>query len=1676
MSIFFKFVVESGEPQSVKCGGMDMSLADLKLAIKDQRRFKNVTDFDLQVENGQTKYVYTDETELIPKNTTVMVKRMPMPRGEKKTWRAEKPSGGVGHGSAPGLSGGDLLSSQVVTSTSEEGRMEAVLAASGVEYGKDSWEKIYRPRAPRPLAGEAVKAERRYAYGIPSNMLVTAKEGDNAAKVDRFGSLKLTAVEQEGYSNEKVESHTWLEEEDEGKVVAPPKEEVVIPKDLQCPFCSELLEAAILLPCCVAAACDECARNSLIESDHSCQLCQEKDVSPNDLIPNPLLRKKVLGFRNKAAGREDAGKPARLTPVPQLLTGNSVLPAEIMLQRQREMEEEKRLEEKRLVEAVLANINTMDSEASPDNLPVSDTPGEGVESATVKEASAQDNSNTPEEEVAARPVSSIEKSRPSSPHQDQDPTSPPSERTSSPQTKSSPPQESQSVSREPSESREVRSSSPQRRSSPSIPGPSETSQPSSPRPESTPPPSTAPPAPDSTASPAPPDTSSQPGQEEAYSIQSMSAPVPGQTIQTTYNNSYNTYYPGGYYPPSDYSLPPPGYPHYYPPTQQYDYDYGKGKTFSYDERSEDDRWRRDRDRYRDRDRDRDRYKDRPGYSNYMRAHGLDDRRRGRNRSRSSERDRHRDRHRSRDRDRHRDRRERSERSSRTRSKERKMSRDSKSPPGSPKSDKRREKSKSRSKKERDSQEKDTEEGSGVEYKSSGEGEHSKEAQLEKKEEARKKLKDLISKNRDRAKDVTKKKEKELKASDSDKDVDLRAMLQQRKRKGEERGREAEKERAREKREREKESDGDWHCGDQECRFINFKKNNICKQCGKPPPIEPVFWDIPPPDIPEKERRKSTSRSSDRRRKSSPDERRSPSGGRRRGRDKSQDSSSSGKDDYKDFEATIKEDPGLLKGDLLNFSCPDTSLDYSPSSLANIKVSSPADLLSTTSRSHSGGGEDETRSRHSSRTSGSRPGSRSQVTSFLDDIGDSFEDESTKVQSKVERSRTNSPFSSKEEDFKKPLDFEEKGETEDAFEKKVKMYTNDSDGDGEAVPKEGDTLSLEDLSSSNTKLEDISSQDLSSSQDDSMTSQNDSKPESQLDKSIKTESEADPKYAWMDRSRTSEEFELSLEINDKDFLETVKKEYRSSSPSWANQKFKFPVKKEKSEKKIDERVEEKIDVEDDKNIERSVSVRKRMQDEIKKEKDEKAEKVDIKEEKVEAKKVEEPNTNTQDSLELLKMKGESLRRKERQYRSSKDDLNTSNDGEGSKEERKREHRSGSKTHEKEDERDRRRRDERQRERDKKERERNERIREEDEERRRRRKIEEERRKMEDIRRQEEEKRREKKRIEDREREEREKRKADEEKRKRAEEESRRKREKLEEEKRRLDEERREIERKRELDRKREEKITLERRIRENRKRSRSKSPGEQSVKVRKEKQLAVGDLRARLEDKKKVSKTQEKKSKPKSKKKKKKESSSSSSSDSSSSSSTSESEDSDNPAEKILKDKKLLKKILELATSGKKKKKTKKKKKASQPSPEKLGTRRVIMAGRDILTMQLSQDDSESKQKREEVKKRSSRSPVKKRTRPSGGGEGVSKKVRGGSASNSDQETIQINIRNSPALERMNKNKAGDTSDDEQVDKILKNRPRRSPSPSPTKSESGDSDKDAELEEGEIESEEEKAVQ
>merc|ERR1711962_799588 len=457
-------------------------------------------------------------------------------------------------------------------------------------------------------------------------------------------------------------------------------------------------------------------------------------------------------------------------------------------------------------------------------------------------------------------------------------------------------------------------------------------------------------------------------------------------------------------------------------------------------------------------------------------------------------------------------------------------------------------------------------------------------------------------------------------------------------------------------------------------------------------------------------------------------------------------------------------------------------------------------------------------------------------------------------------------------------------------------------------------------------------------------------------------DTDPKYMWKDRSRTSEEFELSLEINDSDFVDTVKQEYRSSSPSWANQKFRFPVIKDKgglneestessaeeAEKEVFSNTVNVTPAEFDKDAERTISVRRRMQDEIKKEDAIKLEKVDLaKSKKIVTKR---DSSDQESSTEMpVKIKGDSATRKDRQYRrGSQDELEN---------EERRDRSASSETERRKEEK--RFRDERQRERDRKDREKNNRMREEEEERKRRLKLE-------DLR-LEDEKRMRKKREDDKERELIKERKkmeerklADEEsrRRKREEEDLLRRQDKLNEEKRKLDAEKKEIERKRaEDDRRTKEKFFAEK---EASKRSRSRSDVEGGPSKKK---FTGGDLRSQLNKKKEKTIITKKKTK----KKKKKESSSESSSDSSSSSSDSDDSDSDVNAKLILGNPKLLKRILEAVTKTSKKKKIKKKKKKVTKSPkgEKVvpEQRRVVMAKEGgAITMQL---DNQSQAEDEE---------------------------------------------------------------------------------------------------------------
>lgn len=85
MSVHYKFK-SSLEYDTVTFDGLHISVGDLKKSILQQKKIGRSADFDLQVTNAQTKEVYEKDDDLIPKNTSVIVCRVPVASTSKKTW------------------------------------------------------------------------------------------------------------------------------------------------------------------------------------------------------------------------------------------------------------------------------------------------------------------------------------------------------------------------------------------------------------------------------------------------------------------------------------------------------------------------------------------------------------------------------------------------------------------------------------------------------------------------------------------------------------------------------------------------------------------------------------------------------------------------------------------------------------------------------------------------------------------------------------------------------------------------------------------------------------------------------------------------------------------------------------------------------------------------------------------------------------------------------------------------------------------------------------------------------------------------------------------------------------------------------------------------------------------------------------------------------------------------------------------------------------------------------------------------------------------------------------------------------------------------------------------------------------------------------------------------------
>ena len=138
MSIHYKFK-STTTSDTVKFDGLHISVSELKSAICQQKKLGKGKDSELQIRDADTLELYADDGALIPKNTSLIVQRVPNPHYSKHARQAAAAEEALGlvHLSGAGLPDPGVFRGEMTTDdpdVSEEDRIRAMMIQSTQEY------------------------------------------------------------------------------------------------------------------------------------------------------------------------------------------------------------------------------------------------------------------------------------------------------------------------------------------------------------------------------------------------------------------------------------------------------------------------------------------------------------------------------------------------------------------------------------------------------------------------------------------------------------------------------------------------------------------------------------------------------------------------------------------------------------------------------------------------------------------------------------------------------------------------------------------------------------------------------------------------------------------------------------------------------------------------------------------------------------------------------------------------------------------------------------------------------------------------------------------------------------------------------------------------------------------------------------------------------------------------------------------------------------------------------------------------------------------------------------------------------------------------------------------------------------------------------------------------------
>ncbi|KAL5748450.1 hypothetical protein ACOSP7_025491 [Xanthoceras sorbifolium] len=365
MAVYYKFK-SAKDYDSIPMDGPFISVGTLKEKVFESKHLGRGTDFDLLVTNAQTGEEYMDEAMLIPKNTSVLIRRVPgrprmpivtepnveivveEPQPERSAFQGADSSvmkytedsewDEFGNDlyaipEVPTIQSSNPLPDALPTNKADEdSKIKALIDTPALDWqrqGSDGFGPgrgfgrgmggrmggrgfgLERKTPPQGYVCHRCKVPGHFIQHCPTN-------GDPKYDVKRFkhptGIPKsmLIATPDGSYALPSGAvavlrpNEAAFEKEIEG-LPSTTRSVGDLPPELHCPLCREVMKDAVLTSkCCFKSFCDKCIRDYII-SKAVC-VCGATNILADDLLPNKTLRdtiNRILESGNSSA--ENAG-------------------------------------------------------------------------------------------------------------------------------------------------------------------------------------------------------------------------------------------------------------------------------------------------------------------------------------------------------------------------------------------------------------------------------------------------------------------------------------------------------------------------------------------------------------------------------------------------------------------------------------------------------------------------------------------------------------------------------------------------------------------------------------------------------------------------------------------------------------------------------------------------------------------------------------------------------------------------------------------------------------------------------------------------------------------------------------------------------------------------------------------------------------------------------------------------------------------------------------------------------------------------------------------------------------------------------------------------------------------------------------------------------------------------